>query len=521
MCYRLRYGNWAAAFLYNPLENEVCKECTLRDDCYKEAMMIYPIKNEDRILGTVALSSFTPEKKLRQKIIENDLKFFMLNISNFLALKIREQELLQRYQITLNSIDEGIVLTDYKGIVLFLNEKMNKFISIGDKIDSIFVNHSIDEITKYGKGYENKESENPAGSDDKMFISAKPIVENDSETEILFVLRNYDFNNLIDKSMLEYSYGSKYLRTIIGNSKLINNAKDIAIKASQSNSNVLIRGESGTGKEVFARAIHNMSKNREGKFVAVNCAAIPDNLLESELFGYEDGAFTGAKKGGKPGLFELANEGTIFLDELGDLPIHLQPKLLRAIENKSIIRVGGTIPIKINARIIAATNRNLEKDIEEGKFRKDLYYRLNVIPVCLPPLRNIPEDILTLARYFLNKYTLRFSKEITEFSKEVENIFLTYDWPGNVRELENIVEYIVNVENSSTVQVTCLPDNLKKFSLVTKRSSSDMNLKNTERQFIQELLRKYESDVDGKIKVAKELGISLSTLYRKLKSFNI
>jgi Transcriptional regulator containing PAS, AAA-type ATPase, and DNA-binding domains len=383
------------------------------------------------------------------------------------------------------------------------------------------MNHSIDEIIKYGRGYENKELENPEWSDDKMFISAKPVTENDNETEILFVFRNYDFNNLIDKSMLEYSYASKYLRTIIGNSKLINQAKDIAIKASQSNSNVLIRGESGTGKEVFARAIHNMSKNREGKFVAVNCAAIPENLMESELFGYEDGAFTGAKKGGKPGMFEMANEGTIFLDELGDLPIHLQPKLLRAIENTSIIRVGGTNPIKISARIIAATNRDLEKDIEDEKFRKDLYYRLNVIPVYLPPLRKIPEDILALARHFLNKYSLRFSKEITDFTKDVEKIFLIYDWPGNVRELENVVEYITNVENTSTVQVTSLPENLKKFSILPNKDLSNMNLKNTERQYIQELLEKNKSDVDGKIKVANELGISLSTLYRKLKSYNL
>ena len=354
-----------------------------------------------------------------------------------------------------------------------------------------------------------------------MFISAKPISENDRETEILFVFRNYDFNNLIDKSMLEYSYGSKYLRTIIGNSKLINQSKDIAIKASQSNSNVLIRGESGTGKEVFARAIHNMSKNRGGKFVAVNCAAIPENLLESELFGYDDGAFTGAKKGGKPGLFELANDGTIFLDELGDLPLHLQPKLLRAIENTSITRVGGTDPIKINARIIAATNKDLEKDIADEKFRKDLYYRLNVIPIYLPPLRKIPEDILALARHFLNKFASRFSKEIMDFSKDVEKIFLIYDWPGNVRELENVVEYIANVESTPTVQVKSLPENLKKFSLLPNRELPDMNLKKTEKQFIQELLEKNGSDVDGKIKVANELGISLSTLYRKLKAYNL
>ena len=509
--------------IYNPLEHQVCIDCSRRDECYEETMMIYPIRIGEDIVGTVALSSLTQEKKDQQKIIESDLRFLLQNISSFLALKVKDEESFEISQYISNSIDEGIILTDISGIVLFLNDKMNKYLNKGEHIDAIFVNHKINEIIEKGKGYENRELENEIRFENKkIFVSAKPIMKGNCVTEILFVFRSNDFNNLIEKTLIDYTYRSTHLKYIIGNSKIINNIKDIAIKASQSDSNVLIRGESGTGKEVVARAIHNMSKNNNSKFIAVNCAAIPENLLESELFGYDEGAFTGAKKGGKPGLFEMANDGTIFLDEIGDLPLHLQPKLLRAIESRSVTRVGGTKPFNINARIIAATNRDLEKEIEEEKFRNDLYYRLNVIPISLPPLRKRPEDIITLARFFLSRYTLKFNKEIVDFSEEVERIILLYNWPGNVRELENVIEYIVNIESTSIVQITSLPNNLiNNVSYLSNEKLSNRNLKNIEKEVIQELLDKYEHDVDGKIKVAKELGISLSTLYRKLKIFNI
>jgi two-component system response regulator AtoC len=310
---------------------------------------------------------------------------------------------------------------------------------------------------------------------------------------------------------------------IIGESKGIKEAIFLAKKVAPMDTTVLLIGESGTGKELFARMIHNESKRR-GNFVAINCAAIPKELLENELFGSEKGAFTGAYAR-KIGKFEIANEGTLFLDEVSELDFDLQAKLLRAIEFKEIERLGGIKPIKVNVRIIAATNKDLKKLTYEGKFREDLYYRISSFPIYLPPLRERKEDIMILANHFLEKFKKIFNKNKLYFSEEVKKFFLEYNWPGNVRELENAVErasiladdeitlkHLQFVEIFSTSKEIFIP---KKGPL---KEVVEEIVKKIEKYLIEEALKEANGD---KKKASKILGISRKTLYQKIKELKI
>jgi transcriptional regulator with PAS, ATPase and Fis domain len=231
---------------------------------------------------------------------------------------------------------------------------------------------------------------------------------------------------------------------------------EVATRIARSNSTVLLRGASGTGKEIFARAIHQWS-GRSGHFIPINCGAIPEALLESEFFGYDAGAFTGAKREGKPGKFELADGGTIFLDELGTMPLHLQSKLLRVLEERRVDRLGGKQSFPVNVRIISATNENLEERVKDGRFREDLYFRLNVIPLAIPPLRERPEDIEMLGIHYLNRYCKILGKNISKIADDLLEWMTSYAWPGNIRELSNIIEYAVNVEDSELLTISSLP----------------------------------------------------------------
>lgn len=232
---------------------------------------------------------------------------------------------------------------------------------------------------------------------------------------------------------------------IIGESQAINKTKSMAEFVAEGISSILIYGETGTGKELFAQSIHNASNRRNKPFVALNCGAIPASLIESNLFGYEEGAFTGAKKGGSPGVFEQANEGTIFLDEISEMEFSLQTKLLRVLQEREIVRIGGYKPLKVDVRVIASTNKDLKELIAEGKFRQDLYYRLNVVQIKIPGLRERQGDIPLLARYYVNKYNQSFGKFIENIAREAEKVLEDYTWPGNVRELQNCIEHAMNM----------------------------------------------------------------------------
>jgi two-component system response regulator AtoC len=323
------------------------------------------------------------------------------------------------------------------------------------------------------------------------------------------------------------------LARIVGSSPKFSRTIDLAKKVSeQTSSNILLLGETGTGKGLFARAIHNYGKNRKDPFVDIVCTAIPENLLESELFGYEAGAFTSARTR-KLGLFEIAENGTLFLDEIGDMSLNLQAKLLRAIEKKVIKRLGGIVDIPINARIISATNKNIEELIEEGLFRRDLYHRLNVVTIELPPLKERSEDIITLADHFIEEFNFSFNKAVKKISRELRYFFLGYPWPGNVRELKNVIERAVLLSENGELALSDFSNLINSVPAVMQLNSydgevpenvirMDLNYGTTD---LKKLTKHYAIQVLEKVggnksQAAKLLGISrpkLDTLVSKKK----
>lgn len=285
--------------------------------------------------------------------------------------------------------------------------------------------------------------------------------------------------------------------------------------------NILLQGESGCGKELFAQSIHNASSRQEGPFVAINCAALNKTMLESELFGYENGAFTGARKGGKPGLFEMARGGTLFLDEISEMDYDLQAKLLRVLQEKRFRRIGGLHEIETDVRIICACNVNLQHYIEEKKFRMDLYYRIAVFPLTIPPLRERREDILPLVDFYLQQTQIQ-NKQIYHMTEEVKQQMYHYDWPGNVRELRNTVEYCALMAIGQEINFDCLPPSLSQNSdrmfMMNNVLPLNQRMKEYEKNEIMQAVHYYGNTTEGKKKAAKALGISLSSLYNKLNS---
>ena len=320
-------------------------------------------------------------------------------------------------------------------------------------------------------------------------------------------------------------------RDILGESPAMKKAKNLAIKVSSSKSNVLLLGESGTGKELFAHAIHNESKRSQYPIIKVNCGSIPSQLFESELFGYESGAFTGANKNGKPGKFELANKSTIFLDEIGDLPLPMQVKLLRVIQEREIERIGSIKSQKIDVRIIAATNRNLVEMIKQNTFREDLYYRLNVININIPSLRERREDIPFLSNYLTKKISSEMEIHVTDVTDKAIQALSLYDWPGNIRELENVLERALNlVDKQAIIEIDHLPlyiteelltkpriDNINMVPIKINGTLKDM-YKEIDKKAIKAALEEFNGN---KLRVANKLDISRTSLYEKLKLYNL
>ena len=327
--------------------------------------------------------------------------------------------------------------------------------------------------------------------------------------------------NLALKKVLQEKH-SPY--NIVGKSKVIQDILELVQQVSQSDSNVLITGESGTGKELIAKTIHFSSKRKDGPFVAVNCAALNPNLLESELFGHEKGSFTGATHS-KRGRFELAHKGTLFLDEIGELPLELQAKLLRFIQERSFERVGGTTSIKVDVRIIAATNKDLKQAVEKKEFREDLYYRLNVVNIHMPPLRERVEDIPLLAAHFLKIYSEKNQKNIKGFTSKAMDLLISYRWPGNVRELENVIERAVVLCKKELIDIEDLPPELKEeehFKSVIDLLPHEINLNETLEKIEAALIKRALVKSNFiQSKAAKMLGISKSLLQYKLKKYKI
>jgi two-component system, NtrC family, response regulator AtoC len=345
------------------------------------------------------------------------------------------------------------------------------------------------------------------------------------EDELLNVIKKAISESQKNRELVSayFDRETEFIPGFIGRTPGIRQILQTLQKIAPTDSTVLITGETGVGKEVIARAIHLASHRRNHPFVKVNCAAIPENLLESELFGYEKGAFTGATTN-KPGRFEIAHLGTLFLDEIGEIPVHLQAKLLGVIQDKALERVGGVKTIKIDIRIVAATNIDLQSTIQSGKFRSDLFYRLNVVPIHLPPLRERKDDLIPLVSYFLKKFAEKYRKKITDVALEVMTAFSGYNWPGNIRELENVLERMVLMSEEETLRLDQLPGEIRGVELTPIPSPSSLKEKVddisrvTEKQMIIDALTKTNQN---RTKAAELLGISRRTLQNKIKEYGL
>ena len=444
----------------------------------------------------------------------------------------------------LNKLKDGIYITDEVGTTTFVNDA---FLNLSGLTREQIIGKTVYDLRKYNvlpnsccakvietmgpvstvnhyyKGQKCLVSGSPIFDESGNLAKTIAVIRDVSELDVLmktitkeknlFIKSDYNLENKADHDPVE----------IINNVKMKNIYKK-AEKIANVDSTILILGETGVGKDFIATYIHSISNRSNGRFVKINCGAVPEHLLESEFFGYEEGAFTGAQKGGKKGLFEEANGGILYLDEIGDMPYTLQVKLLSAINDRMFYRIGGTNPIEFDARIIAATNHDLKKLVEEKKFRADLYYRLNVVTFVIPPLRNRKEDIIPLSTQFLEYYNNKYGKNSYFTSNCLEN-FLIYEWPGNIRELRNIIERLVLMTDSADIDTDLFREHL----ILTESSTVPPDLFISDRKTLKEKTEEYEKEIiESTLAVSKNmkeaafrLGIDISTLVRKKQKYNL
>lgn len=515
----------------NPGFNALCKPCPCRGNCMEYSEVAMPIRLEGQMIGVIGLVSFDEEQARRLMDNKKSLLQFLEKMAELLIAKVvenaqnRERELLTSQLITvLNLLHDGILLVNDQKQVTHFNTLGAKLLDIDIeqlKAQNIELFQILDDkkmwkAIEHGEAFSGQIKGKRVAT--QLYCDAVPIKNNGVIEGAVISLKDIQqIKKLVKEATV--SEIETHFSQIIGNCEKMQNLKEIALRVAQSNATLLIQGESGTGKELFARAIHQSSNRKTHAFIALNCGAIPENLLESELFGYEEGSFTGARRGGKLGKFELAHNGTIFLDEIGDMPLHLQVKLLRVLQEKRVERIGSSRSIPIDVRVIAATHRDLDKMVKTGEFREDLYYRLNVIPLTIPPLRERKEDIAILTRFYLEHYCQVTGKDVKGISPQAEEILNCYSWPGNVRELSNVIEYCVTMSQQEYITEEMLPKRVK-TDLRPRTSDSVLNLKVLEREAIMKALS--IADTEGnKEDATKLLGISRATLYRKIKEYQI
>ena len=510
----------------NPGEHQACVNCDCKDKCNEHAEVCCPIRLDGKTIGVIGLIAFKAEQ--RKALIENqgNLMSFLERMADLIATKLKEFEghetlelLAMELEVVVDSLDTSLVAIDLKGNILRTNRKFKKVFSgkathisqimDGDEWRSVLLSreNARNHFHTFSGGVE--------GVYDLSLIKVNQSIKG----YIITIKSMEEVMNTVNDMMTDAVVTG--FEHIIGNSESLLEAKALAKKVANTASTVLILGESGTGKELFARAIHHSSPRNNAPFVAINCAAIPDHLLESELFGYEEGAFTGARRGGKPGKFQLANKGTLFLDEIGDMPLHLQAKLLRVLQEKRIDRLGSDHSIDVDVRLIAATHRNLEEKVVEGSFRQDLYYRLNVIPVIIPPLRERHDDILITAEFLVSKCSKKLLRDVPQLTDSFVKMLIAHDWPGNVRELENAIEYAVNVCDDGMLEPRHLPKRLMSMGMASSVGSTIRTIDALEKEAIANALDYYGRSGEGHEKAAVALGISRATLYRKVKQYQI
>ncbi|MEC2072741.1 sigma-54 interaction domain-containing protein [Alkalihalophilus marmarensis] len=452
-------------------------------------------------------------------------KAVLINIVQIAAsmLTFTEEVIRDRYQVDaiLDSDHDGIVTVDKDGIIKLVNQHAKRILgldnhSIGQNITSYIPDSDMLRVLKTGV-LEMGDLATVHGR--KLVINRYPIKIG---KKVIGAVSNFKEITDIQKAELklrrrlhENGLETVYsLEDIVGRSSIIHSTKKLALKYAATDSTVLITGESGTGKELFAQGIHASSRRSYGPFVGINCSALSENLLESELFGYVEGTFTGALKGGKQGLFELAHGGTLFLDEIGEIPQRIQTLLLRVIQEKTVRRVGGDKIIPVDVRIIAATNRELELEIKEQRFRADLYYRLNVLALDIPPLRERLDDIPDIVEMFMSEFNKERGSMILEVEEGVYRKLKEYEWPGNIRELRNVVERMVVLEEGSVLK----EDNPFIPFMEEREVARQAGLKENEQHLIVHALEKYDNN---RVLAARSLGIDRTTLWRKIKKYNL
>lgn len=496
-----------------------CLGCRFVNNCPSTIEILSCIKLDGEPIGVISLTSFSQEG---HNMIEENIRDYMdilEYISNLISMFAFNESSKKDTQILHKVIDKIVkeieynyLIVDNRGLLIYWDKGIQDLFSYCDlytqAIDLMFPK----DITNWIFTGARQGKKHCVMEDFQGILHSTPLkIEGEIVAYILKLER--------DKNNSKISMHENYLDSILSKDSEMKNIKEKIKKIANSSSSVLITGDTGTGKEMVAKAIHYTSNRSNNPFVPINCANIPESLFESELFGYEEGTFTGAKKGGKLGIFEMANGGTIFLDEIGELPLHLQAKLLRVLQENSIQRLGSIMPIPIDVRVIAATNQDLESMMDENTFRADLFYRLNVIPIHLPSLKERLADIDILIDHFIDKYNGRLMKNINNISKEAIDIMRLYQWPGNVRELENAIEYAMNIEDTETIQLSNLPNKIIKS--VNKKIDLKESIALEEANLITNTLDKYGWDLKGKEKASKELGISVRTLYRKLKELEL
>ncbi|RDY26419.1 AAA family ATPase [Romboutsia weinsteinii] len=526
-------------------KNSSCVECSNFEQCINKSIIVVPIKYDNQTIGVVGAVSTDIEKKKHIKSKIDSYLPFIENICDLISMKIEEHEVnkdnskkMQMFHEVINNVEKSILILDTQHKISYINDIAIKCLKLSNNQIGEVLN--IINCESYTNGKE-LITINIGGNQYKITAKTIPVYP---------YIKSYDKIIIFDKvneqvelpQNINTNWGINNIESIVGNSYVMQSIKHRIKKLSKSNSTVLITGESGTGKELIARAIHAEGNRRNKPFIAINCAAIPENLLESELFGYVKGAFSGASNSGKIGKFEFANMGVIFLDEIGDLSFHLQAKLLRVLQERKFARIGSNKLIDLDIKVIAATNKDLLKLVSEGLYRDDLYYRLNVIPINLPPLRERKEDIKDLINMFMPKYSVELNINLYKIEDSVIKMLENYYWPGNIRELENAIEYMMNLvgedgiittdmlpidiinyykKKNMLVQVCddegCLDVNLQEIDdEIMKYEGKIISIKDLELIYINKLLDKYGRTTKTKKEIAKKLGIGLATLYRKL-----
>jgi transcriptional regulator with PAS, ATPase and Fis domain len=508
----------------------LCEGCADKGVCKEKAFIGVPIIVQNACVGVISLVAISPEQQLRIKENAHDISEYVSYISSIFVSKIigaqSADELGELFTSLIENMDQGVLVLDE-------NEQVRSANAVALKQLNCTQEKILGRVVSVLPRTCQQDSSSDHLQHIVTFADRREIIIgqlHNGKNHQLFLMSFHQPHPAIPEGQ---GASDPRIRHIIGESKPMRVLKSLVTRVATSPSSVLIVSESGTGKEVVARAIHEMSGRNHQPFVAINCAAIPEALQESELFGYLKGAFTGASTSGKVGLIQSANGGTLFLDEIGDMSLGMQAKLLRAIENREVQPIGASKPIAVDIRIIAATHQPLERLISEGKFREDLFYRINVIPLSIPPLRERQGDIELLAHHFINLHAKRIGVVYPGISPDVIKLLPQYHWPGNLRELSNLMEYLVNVvPNGEVIDESLLPPNITnglrprpstgsgtviESIRVCDENASITVIENMERQMIEEALLRHKN----KKMAADELGIGIATLYRKINKYGV